>query len=471
MPDLRRSIRILLKLAPFTRLSAASAGGEQPDWSLLTGEIAIVLWLWYAATAFTATTLAWWPGAIWVSLAAPACSWRLGLHRPPAVRPALALAGRSLLLAPLLAGLIFVAAGLCGPQLGLGFAFWLGSAITLLFLAFRLCFWAARATWPGQPLEILRWLAMAGAAFVLLLPYYGRRGFGSGDVYWYVVMLADMVTQVRHGVFPVWVGQSEYAFNGAVSPLRLAPLFQYAGAGLDLLTSHALEPAALANAVLCAFGVATAASAYLALRSAVPRRPGLACVLALLWLASPGVLAPLYAGFQFMEWIALPFLPILLYGCWRLWTRDDGIARLAIVAAVGGMMLGHTPTGLWGGLLAGGMVLAHLLVRRNWAAEGPRLAAMAAGFALLGGLSHRVGARHRPSGRRGLKRPAALDRLRHPLSRQFPAARSAGPHVDQELSAGLYPLRRRPGGAGAAGVAPAAGYGRLSSWPCWSWCR
>src|ERR1700722_13545506 len=137
MPDRRRSIHIPLKFASFNRLSADSNGRENWDWSLAAGEIALVLWLWYAAEAFTVTTLAWWPGALWVALAAPVASWRLGLHRPPPFHSSVALLARSLLLAPFLAVLIFVAAGLRSPQIGPGFALWLGSALALLFLAFR----------------------------------------------------------------------------------------------------------------------------------------------------------------------------------------------------------------------------------------------------------------------------------------------------------------------------------------------
>jgi hypothetical protein len=85
-----------------------------------------------------------------------------------------------------------------------------------------------------------------------------------------------------------------------------------------------------------------------------------------------------------MEWLALPFLPPLLYGCWRLWTRDDLIARVAIVGALAGMMLSHTPTALWGGLLAAGMYLGQLLARRHWAAEVRWIAGMVALFAVLG---------------------------------------------------------------------------------------
>ncbi len=368
---------------PLIRRLALATEQEKFDAPLLLGEVAIVFWVTQVCIIFGGMNLPWWPEAFWLALVGSAISWRLGLHQRSRAGAAFIL--RSLAVAPLLALVIFAGLALVGFEVSPATAFWIGSAIALLFLAFHLCFGAARARWPDAPLEIFRWLAMAAAAIALLLPFYGRHGFGSGDVNWYVAMLADVIVQIRHGVFPVWVGQSEYAFNGAMSPLRLAPLFQYAGGLLDLLTCHVLDPLTLANAVVSAFGLLTAASAYAAIRLALPKRPNLACLLALLWLACPGVLAPLYAGFQYMEWIAMPFLPIMAYGCWRLWVHDDRPARLAIVAGLAGMMLAHTPTALWGGLFAAGIYLAHAVVRKNWRAQAVQIAGMAAVFAILGG--------------------------------------------------------------------------------------
>jgi len=300
-----------LKPLAFIRGAAAPASEGTFDWPLPLGEIAIVLWLWRACGAFTGATFLNWPEALLLSLGAAACSWRLGLHRRPPAQPVPAFLARSLLFGPTLALLILVGAALVGPQVSLAFAFWFGSATAVLCLAFRLLFWAVRSAWPNQPMEIFRWLAVAAAGTALMLPYYGRQQTGSGDAYWYVIMLADLVAQLRHGVFPVWIGQSEYAFNGAVSPLRLAPCFQYAGGALDLLTAHRLDPLPLKNALLCLIGLAIAASAYLSLRAVLWRRPGLACLLALLWVTSPSTLVPLAGNSMYMQFTALVFLPPL----------------------------------------------------------------------------------------------------------------------------------------------------------------
>lgn len=373
-----------MKAPAFIRGSAVPDREGAVDWPLLPGDAAIVLWFGWTAGCFTGAPFLNRPEAAGLALGVAAGAWRLGLHRRPPRQSISAFLVRSVVLAPVTAVLLFVGLALLGPPVCPAFALWFGVAIALAAFCFRLAFWAARVAWPGRPLEILRWLAVAGAGTALMLPYYGRQDTGSGDAYWYVIMLADAVAQFRHGIFPVWIGQGEYAFNGAVSPLRLAPLFQYLGGGLDLLTARRLEPLALKNALLCLIGLATAASAYLSLRAVLSRRPGLACLLALLWLTSPCTLVPLAGNSMYMQFTALFFLPPLALGCWRLWQRDDAVGPLLIALAVAGLMLSHTPTALWGGLLGGGMVFGHLLARRKWIRGGWHLAGMAALFVSCG---------------------------------------------------------------------------------------
>jgi hypothetical protein len=294
-------------------------------WGVWVADIAAIVWLWFARCAFLGTTRFSLAGALWFVLAAG-----------------------------------------------------------LLVAICHLCHRAAQNAWPSHPLEILRWVLLGAGTVWLMSPLYSDGSLGSGDSYWYTVMMADFVAQLRHGIFPIWVGQSEFAFNGAVSPLRVAPWLQHMGGLLDLMTGQSLEPAALKNAVLCANGFAIVGSAYLCLRQLLPNRPELACALALLWLASPGVLAPLYFGDEYMEFMAMPFLPPLLLGCWRLWSRDDGTGRLPLVVGLSGLWLSHTPMGLWGSLLAATMYVARILCGRIWPREGRRFLWMALLFILLG---------------------------------------------------------------------------------------
>ena len=261
---------------------------------------------------------------------------------------------------------------------------WLAAGSVGLLLSMRVVHLAARTVWPDQPGEVVRWLGVVSAVSALVWPFWTADSLGAGDAYWYTIMLADFTAQWRAGVIPVWIGQSEYAFNGAISPLRIAPWFQHWGGVLDLLTAHALNLTALKNATLVTGGLAGGLAAYACLRSILNRRPWLAVVLAVLWIASPGVLAPLMAGDQYMTFMTLPFVAVVLYGTWRTWAQDDGRARLALVAGLAGLWLSHTPIALWMCLLAGGNYAAKIMVRRTWRLESGRLTGLAGMFLVLG---------------------------------------------------------------------------------------
>jgi hypothetical protein len=83
-------------------------------------------------------------------------------------------------------------------------------------------------------------------------------------------MLADFVTQLRAGVFPVFIGQTDYAFNGAVYPLRVAPFYQHLAGVLDLLTGRQLGIFALQHLCVLVVGYAGIFSSYLALNALAP---------------------------------------------------------------------------------------------------------------------------------------------------------------------------------------------------------
>jgi hypothetical protein len=270
------------------------------------------------------------------------------------------------------------------PGFTAGGCVWFGLTAAGLLLAIRVAYLAVRRAHPDQPLEAVRWLLLLGGATASIWPFYFAGSVGAGDAHWYTMMLTDFTSQWRAGVFPVWVGQSIYAFNGANVPLRLAPGFQHAGGLLDLLTVHVLAPLALKNALLAVTGVAAVFSAYACLRAILARNPWLAFLLALLWFECPGVLATLLVGDQYMSFMALPFVPPVLYGCWRHFERGDWPARLLIAAGLAGLWLCHSPVALWCSLLAAGFYVSSVLVRRCWRQAPGQIAGMGALFLTLG---------------------------------------------------------------------------------------
>lgn len=267
------------------------------------------------------------------------------------------------------------------PHLALPALLWLGAVCATGVFANRILYGAAARHWNGGQLEVIRWILLAGTAMWLLRIHYFPGGVGAGDTYWYTMMLADFVTQLRSGQFPVWVGQSVYAFNGAVSPLRLAPWFQHAGGLLDLVTFRALEFTALKNALLVVNSLAGIASAYVCIRCVVPRNPWVSTLLAIAWFVSPGVMAPLLVGDQYMTFMALPFLPVVLYSCWRMWVRDDVVARVLLSAGLAGLWMSHTPVAMWTSLLVSGIYVVNSV--RNFAFRPVAGKALVAGIVFL----------------------------------------------------------------------------------------
>ena len=243
-------------------------------------------------------------------------------------------------------------------------------------------------------MERIRLLIVAVAGLALAGVFVTGGAVGSGDAYWYRNMLADFVTQWRAGGFPVFIGQSEYAFNGAISPLRFAPYLQHAGGILDLATFHILGIPALQNLTLVLAVVGGGISAYLCCAAIVPLRRWEAAGIALLYVSCPAAMALLYTGNLFMSVMTLPYLPMAAYGLWRWWSRgaDDtpvlaSAAWLALPLAA--LWWCHPPIALWTTAVVAPVAAVRLAGswrdRRAWltAAVAALLFALAAAFVFV----------------------------------------------------------------------------------------
>ena len=201
-----------------------------------------------------------------------------------------------------------------------------------------------RRTWPG---ELLRLGLLTGFACWLAHPFLTGRLIGSGDAWWYANMLRDFLAQVRGGIFPVWTGQTEFAFNGAVYPLRAAPFFQHLAGLLDLLTGRRLDAFALQNAAVFVSVLGGVHVAYFALCRLAPDRRNLAAVLAGFYAGCPGVLGLITSQDLYMSCMAAPFLPLVTCGL-ALSLRDSGWkAQRMVVIGLALTWYAHAPLAAW----------------------------------------------------------------------------------------------------------------------------
>lgn len=196
--------------------------------------------------------------------------------------------------------------------------------------------------------EGLQWAFLQILAAYCVHPYVRPALVGGGDAYQYSLSLADFIAQIRAGVFPVFIGQSEFAFNGSIHTLRTAPYFVHLGALLDTLTLRTLPPFAVANLAIVASAVLGAVGSYAAMLLYAPTRAATASALAALYILSPALLGPLYGGDMVATFMAAPMIPWWVLGLatavdtpgsWRPWIIQG--------AALAALWWAHPPMALW----------------------------------------------------------------------------------------------------------------------------
>jgi hypothetical protein len=218
-----------------------------------------------------------------------------------------------------------------------------------------------------------------------LHPYVVSAQVGAGDAYHYSLMLADAVGQLRAGVFPLFVGQTSYAFNGNIHTLRTAPLYEYLGGGLDYLTLHTLPIVGLQGLILFSTGSLAALGCYASLRRYAPGSAWEAAGLAGLFVLGPGILAPLYEGDMVATFLTIAILPWLV-ACLARASDEPGALMpwIGQAAALAALWWAHPPVAFWSTLLAIGADL--LILARTRSVESlVRTAGSALLFLLLAG--------------------------------------------------------------------------------------
>jgi hypothetical protein len=224
----------------------------------------------------------------------------------------------------------------------------------------------------------VRWLVLLAAALWMAHPYFSPRLIGTGDALWYHYSLADAVTQFRAGVFPVFVGQSDFSFNGSIYPLRAAPYFQYLAGLLDLITGRKLGFFALEHLTAVASLLAGTFAAYWSLVWIAPRLRWTATALAVLYVTCPGVAGLFYAQDLYMSGMALPWVPLAFASMVRTFDDEGLLPQAVLAASLAALWWAHSPIALWATMFAALVQLVRLIaqgpsrpaLRRSGAAAG-----------------------------------------------------------------------------------------------------
>lgn len=239
------------------------------------------------------------------------------------------------------------------------FAGWLGASLWLT----RLAVGRFAASAETGSAEVGRWLGLFALVAILFHPMVSANIRGAQDAQYYATFLADTLAQFRHGVFPVFVGQSEHQFNGSVIPIRVAPGFQYLGGLLDLLTGRTLGIVAVQNLLISLTALAAGFSAYVCLRRTT-LSAAVAWMLAVLFLTCPGVVGLPFIADLFMSWLTVPLVPVIFYLSARSFSTERPWEFAGLGFSLGVTWWLHAPVALWLTLVATGFQVVRLIWRR-----------------------------------------------------------------------------------------------------------
>jgi hypothetical protein len=206
----------------------------------------------------------------------------------------------------------------------------------------------------------------------MFMMYFNAHRVGPLDAQWYENVTIDFLTQARSGTFPVVLGSTVYAFNGAVHPFRSAPWQFVLADGVDILSGRTLAPVAVEHITAIASFCAAVLILYVGFARSRPGARGLAWLFALAYAMSPSVTVPFFQYDMYMTVIAQPAMAAALLCVQRIMDDDSFAASGWLGVFLAALWYCHPPMALLTGLVAGscaaaGLAARGLTMRRLWA--------------------------------------------------------------------------------------------------------
>lgn len=234
----------------------------------------------------------------------------------------------------------------------------------------------------------MKWIPLTVLALAGLFaagPFLTSRALGTREAYNYHLSVADAVTQFRNGTLPVLAGQTEFAFNGRIHPLRTAPYMDYLAGALDVLALRQLGFWSLQNLTLALSLIGGVVACYWALRRVTPATPGTAAALSCLYVLSPSVLAAAYGMDLYMTVMTVPFVPLIIAANLAALAGRRRADFVLLATALAACWLAHPPVALWMSLITLSLQVVALCLRPPSWRELPVLAGTVALGIILAG--------------------------------------------------------------------------------------
>jgi hypothetical protein len=241
----------------------------------------------------------------------------------------------------------------------LGIFAWAVGLQLVLRLVEALTVGRGRVSWVGYA-RVYTLALFCGWTF---LWYFNAQRVGPLDAQWYENVTTDYLTQARSGTFPVVVGSTVYAFNGAVHPFRSAPWQFVLANGVDILSGRSLAPVAVEHITAIASFCAAILILYAGFARSRPNAGGTAWLFALFYAMAPAATVPFFQFDMYMTLTAQPVMVAAMLCVQRVVEEDSVVASGWLGVFLAALWYCHPPMALLTGLVAGACAAAGIAVR------------------------------------------------------------------------------------------------------------
>lgn len=191
--------------------------------------------------------------------------------------------------------------------------------------------------------EYLPLLALTTLVLYAFHPFISgyNLGAGPGDAQLYQYQLHDALIQLKQGIFPVYIGQSEFSYFG-FSFMR-APYYILLGQLLNILTFGHLNALYIQHLTVLTSILGAAFLSYYCFRRLAPMLPWVCFFLAFFYISCPGVAGLIYRSDMYFSLVSVPFIPLVFYGLIRMHQNNDMLSSLFVGAGLSAVWMSHPP--------------------------------------------------------------------------------------------------------------------------------
>jgi hypothetical protein len=193
--------------------------------------------------------------------------------------------------------------------------------------------------------EWLRISILTGLVILAYYPFINGINMGAADAQWYQYILHDALIQIDHGLFPTYVGQSEFNFFGS-SDMR-APYYLLFSQLIHILTFGQLNALYVQHLTILISAFMAAFLTYFLITRLAPKLRWSAVFLSYLYITCPGLIGIIYSCDMYHSFIVIPFIPLIIYGLIRSHENNDYIAYIITAIGLSLTWLAHPGIAVW----------------------------------------------------------------------------------------------------------------------------